>query len=214
MNLATTIKSKAKNMAAAIVRSFYALKRPSKQSNQKLMQQRDETLEDIIIRDVTMDDIPALAKLHAKAWAETYPLVRKPPTAELREWQWREIFKNNDGNWFCIAVANKREQLIGFAKGQRYAHENLPDFSGELNKIYLLKQYQRLGLGKKLMCTVAIRLLNMGINNMVLFGTQQNPTCRFHEAMGGERLYAKNGEFHGGYAWRDLDNLINICQPV
>jgi len=46
---------------------------------------------------------------------------------------------------------------------------------------------------------------------MVLFGTPQNPSCAFFEALGGERLFAKTGEFHGGYGWRDLQRLASIC---
>jgi hypothetical protein len=42
-----------------------------------------------------------------------------------------------------------------------------------------------------------------------LFGVPENPSCAFHEAMGGERLYAENGEFHGGYGWRDLHDVVN-----
>ena len=46
---------------------------------------------------------------------------------------------------------------------------------------------------------------------MVLFGVPQNPSCAFHEAREGERLLAKNGEFHGGYGWRALQRLAAIC---
>jgi hypothetical protein len=53
----------------------------------------------------------------------------------------------------------------------------------------------------------------MGIHNMVLFGVAENPSCKFHEAVGGEKLYSKQGEFHGGYCWRDLQKLSTIC-PV
>jgi hypothetical protein len=51
---------------------------------------------------------------------------------------------------------------------------------------------------------VVRKFLSKGISNMVLFGVAENPSCAFHEAMGGEKLFAKNGEFHGGYCWRDL----------
>jgi hypothetical protein len=37
-------------------------------------------------------------------------------------------------------------ELIGFAKGQPYAHLDQPDFAGELNKIYLLRAFHRRGL--------------------------------------------------------------------
>ena len=58
---------------------------------------------------------------------------------------------------------------------------------------------------------VAHQFVNMGVKNISLFGIPQNPSCYFHEAIGGERLYAPNGEFHGGYIWRDLQKLISLC---
>jgi ribosomal protein S18 acetylase RimI-like enzyme len=96
---------------------------------------------------------------------------------------------------------------VGFAKGKKYNHIDLPEFKGELNKIYLLRECQRLGIGRMLLIQVARRFLSQSISNMVLFGAAENPSCAFHDAMGGERLYAKNGEFQGGYGWRDLEKL-------
>jgi hypothetical protein len=43
---------------------------------------------------------------------------------------------------------------------------------------------------------------------MTLFGVPQNPSCAFHEAMGGERLYSEKGTFDGCYRWSDLKKLI------
>jgi len=97
---------------------------------------------------------------------------------------------------------------------QNYSHSDLPDFAGELNKIYILREYQRLGLGKRLIGYVARKFLSKGITNMVLFGIAENPSGYFHEAVGGEKLYSKKGEFHGGYCWRDLKNLVSICSAT
>jgi L-amino acid N-acyltransferase YncA len=206
-------KTKIKNSLTSLFRSLNGLRRPSKQANMRKLQVRGETPESFTFRDATPDDIPQLAKVHVKAWQDTYRVLR-PPTYQIREYQWRKAFtEENDGRWFCILVVNKKNEVIGFAKGKTYKHNDLPDFSGELNKIYLLFDYHRIGLGKKLVGHVARRFLSMGINNMVLFGIAQNPSCAFHEAIGGERLYAKNGEFHGGYCWRDLKKLAEIC-PV
>lgn len=198
-----------KNFITSIKRFFNSLRRPSKQTNLRKLKERGETLDSFTFRNATVDDIPGLTKVHVKAWADTYRVLR-PPTFEIREYQWREQFKKNDGTWFCILVVNKKNEVIGFAKGKTYNHSDLPEFSGELNKIYLLFDYHRLGLGRKLAGHVARRFLSMGINNMVLFGVPENPTCAFHEAIGGERLYAKNGEFHGGYCWRDLKKLAEL----
>ena len=39
---------------------------------------------------------------------------------------------------------------------------------GELNKLYVLRRYQRLGLGRRLVCLVARRFLGQGISSMLL----------------------------------------------
>jgi L-amino acid N-acyltransferase YncA len=129
----------------------------------------------------------------------------------LRERQWREQFQATDGSWFCFVVTNPKGELIGFAKGVMPNAMDSADVSGQLNKIYLLREYQRLGLGRRLAGHVARRFLSQGIHSMVLFGTPQNPSCAFHEALGGERMFAENGEFHGGYRWPDLQKLASIC---
>jgi hypothetical protein len=46
---------------------------------------------------------------------------------------------------------------------------------------------------------------------MLLFGDAGNPSNRFYEALGADKLFASNGEFHGGYGWRDLQRLASFC---
>jgi GNAT superfamily N-acetyltransferase len=200
-----------KNLINAIARFRLGLKRPSKATNTRLLRERGETLSSFIIREATSADIPALAALHVKTWNDTYGNVKHPPSYGLRESQWRDQFQKPDGNWFCFVVEDRNGALVGFAKGIPYASGDLPGYSGELNKIYLLRDYQRLGLGRRLVGHVARRFLSQGISSMVLFGVPQNPSCRFHEAIGGERLFSKKGEFHGGYGWGDLQSLASIC---
>src|SRR5262245_57061880 len=200
-----------KNLVNTIARFVFGLGRPSKAANLRLLCARGESLESLTIREAIAKDIPALAALHVKTWNETYWNVRNPPDYEVRERQWRAQFNVTDGSWFCFVVENQSGELVGFAKGKAYDHTDLPDYSGELNKIYLLREYQRLVLGRRLVACIARRFLSQGISTMVLFGTPQNPSCAFHEALGGERLIAKNGEFHGGYGWRDLRGLANSC---
>lgn len=202
-----------KNFINAIARFLFGLRRPSKSANTRLLRQRGESPESLMIREATIEDLPALAAIHVQTWNETYWNVKNPPTYGIREQQWREQFRVTDGSWFCFVVENRKGELVGFAKGKAYNHSDLPDYAGELNKIYLLREYQRLGLGRRLVGHVARRFLSQGINTMVLFGTPQNPSCAFHEALGGERLIAPNGEFHGGYGWRDLRRLASGC-PV
>jgi ribosomal protein S18 acetylase RimI-like enzyme len=153
------------------------------------------------IREAIFSDIAALAVLHVETFNETHGILPNGPTCEVREWQWQKAFQNKDNNWFCFVIE----------KGQQYRHDDHLKFSGELNKIYLLKKYHRRGLGKQLICKVAHEFLRRGISSMLLFGDAENPSNKFYEAMGAEKLFAKNGEFHGGYGWRDLKRLIANC---
>ncbi len=116
-----------------------------------------------------------------------------------------------DGSWFCIVIENQHGELVGFAKGTRYAHPDQPSYSGQLDKIYLLPEYQRLGLGRRLVGHTARRFLAQGISTMLLFAEAGNPSCRFFKALGAERLRDSNGKVN--YGWRDLKTLASIC-PV
>jgi hypothetical protein len=46
---------------------------------------------------------------------------------------------------------------------------------------------------------------------MLLFGDASNPSNGFYARMGAQKLYARNGDFHGGYGWHDLNELVQTC---
>ena len=163
------------------------------------------------LRELTINDVPALAALHVETFNETHGKHPDGPTVELRQYQWQQLFQEKDKNWFCIVIESEHGKLIGFAKGQPYNHDDLPEFSGELNKIYLLKKYHKLGLGRQLICNVAHQFVRRGISSMLLFGDENNQSNKFYERMGASKLFGKNGEFHGGYGWKDLQKLFDNC---
>ena len=160
------------------------------------------------IRDAQEDDVSALARLHVQTFNETHRGgLSGGPSYELRECQWREAFANTDGRWFCFVVEDDNGELVGFAKGTPHVG-GVPDFAGELNKIYVLRRVHRQGIGRLLLCNVARRFIERGVTSMLLFGEATNPANGFYEALGAERLYSQSGEFHGGYGWRDLQLIV------
>jgi GNAT superfamily N-acetyltransferase len=192
-----------------VVRYLRARQRPSKATNLRRLRERDETLTSLAFRDAVPEDIPALAQLHAKTWAATYPNVRRPPTAELRASQWREAFAKAERDWFCIVIENRNHELIGFAKGIQHS-----DLSGDLNKIYLLSEYQRMGIGRRLVGHVARRFLSQGVSRMTLFADAANPSCWFYLALGATNpRNDRGGVDRGTFVWSDLGKLAVIC-PV
>ena len=149
--------------------------------------------------------------MHVTAWNATYPGTHRPPTVATREWQWRKAFAEqaSGAHWFCIVVQRPDGALVGFAKGNRSDH---PGYAGELNKIYLLPDYYRLGLGRRLMGHVARRFLAEGITTMWLVGEADNPSSAFHEALEGKNMTNADGTTnYGNYCWDDLRRLAEIC---
>lgn len=187
-------------------RLLSSLAQPSKGRNLRRFRSRGEIIASLKIRAATAADIPALARLHVTTWNATYaPLLMKGPGYEVREGQWQEAFAKNDPDWFCFVVQRSDGELVGFAQGNRSDH---PEFAGQLNKIYVLREYQRLGLGRRLLGHVARRFLSQGIDSVWLFGDARNPSSRAWRALGAEKTDRDPGT--GNYGWRDLRSLAAL----
>ena len=156
------------------------------------------------IRDAIPDDLVALSQLHVDTFKETHGRLGAP-TLELRESQWRAAFARQ-GDWFCHVAETPDGTLIGFAKGTLH-DGGVPGFAGELNKIYVLRDWHRHGIGRQLVEQVARTFLARGIDSMLLFGDARSPSNGFYERLGAERIRSPQGEFHGAYGWRDLRRL-------
>ncbi len=195
-------------MVRGALRFVRALRSPSKATNQRRLLDRGESIAPLIIREAEVDDIPKLAALHVKTWNATYFPTMGPPV-EVREWQWVKRFATDDGTWFCFVIERPDSELVGFAQGN--VSDN-PDFEGELNKIYLLSEYQRLGLGRRLVAHVVRRFLAQGVVSMWVYSDETNPSGHFYKVLGGKNLLNADGTVnHGNYGWRDLNALATIC---
>jgi len=160
------------------------------------------------IREARRDDLAALAALHVETFREAHG--GPGPTVALRESQWRVAF-DGGGDWFCYVAEASGGALLGFAKGTLH-DGGVPGFAGELDKIYVLRRHHRRGIGRDLVAHVARRFLERGVDSMLLFGDARNPSNGFYERLGAERLFSPEGDFHGGYGWRDLRRLVEACE--
>src|SRR5690242_19435028 len=112
------------------------------------------------IREATLDDAAAIARVHVESWRMTYAgLIPDEYLAGLnhadREEKWRETLAVRNGATF-VAV-DEAEGIVGFASGGPERSGNR-DYTGELYAIYILEDWQRRGIGKALTSTVAKRL--------------------------------------------------------
>lgn len=199
-----------KRMAVGAWRFAAGLAVPSKGRNRSRVRSRGERPDVFRIRDASAADIPALARLHVTTWNATYaPLLMKGPGADVRERQWRDAFAKHESAWFCLVVERTDGELVAFAQCNRSDH---PEFAGQLNKIYVLREYQRLGIGRRLLGHVARRFRSLGINSMWLFGDARNPSSRVWKALGATKTDPDPGT--GNYGWHDLEGLAELADST
>jgi ribosomal protein S18 acetylase RimI-like enzyme len=162
---------------------------------------------DLVLREATIDDLRPLAELHVRTFNETHvgPLG-SGPTYATREWQWRQKLLETDATHFVLVLETPTRELVGFI--WCHAAMDNPRWAARLNKIYLLRAYQRRGLGKRMVAVATDRLLEHGLTSMALFTEADNePACNFYDQLGGERQLNERGEFEGMYGWTDLHKL-------
>ena len=165
------------------------------------------TIGDLVLREAGIADLRPLAELHVRTFNETHVgPFGSGPTYATREWQWREKLSETDATHFVLVLETATKQLVGFI----WCHptnEN-PEWAARLNKIYLLREYQRRGLGKRMVSAAVDRLVEHGLTSMALFTeTDNEPACNFYEQLGGERQLDEHGQFGGMYGWPDLRKL-------
>jgi ribosomal protein S18 acetylase RimI-like enzyme len=169
------------------------------------------------IREATLDDVHGIARVHIDTWRTTY--VDIVPTEyltglsyEQRESRWREnLSSQRDGSFTLVADADG--SIVGFAGGGPEP-DNIPGYDGELYGLYVLAAYQRRGIGRALMLTVARRLAANGFNSVVIWVLKDNVKARaFYETMGGMPVGEKTITIGGAelievaYGWPDIRSL-------
>ncbi|MDR0140123.1 GNAT family N-acetyltransferase [Metabacillus idriensis] len=164
------------------------------------------------IRKAVIEDAKQIAVVHVDSWRTTYTGIvadayLESLTYESREKRWQSIDPNS-----VFVAENDKGQLVGFAGfGPERTKEH--GFDGELYAIYLLKEVQRTGIGRRLVKAVADELMQKNYQSMLLWVMNANPSKGFYERFSPEKIaedvYTIEGTGHQETAlgWRDLPKL-------
>ncbi len=150
---------------------------------------------EISIRKAKNSDLNGIIRAHVETWKTAYKGVVPDNYIQgfvirTQDKGWQNRLKNTiEEKIFYIAENNKNE-IVGFAIGglERSKH---PNYKGELMGIYILKEYQRKGLGKSLTKKIVENLIDMNINTMLLWVLENNPYRAFYDALGGKVIDKK-----------------------
>jgi ribosomal protein S18 acetylase RimI-like enzyme len=172
----------------------------------------------MIVREAKITDAPAIARVNVDTWRTAYrKFVPEDYLANLsyekRESSWLENISTTENNTHFVYVAeNESGKIVGFAAGGRERMGKYM-YQGELFAIYILEEYQRQGIGRKLVRSVAEKLTELGLTSMLVWVLGDNSACKFYEALGGEKVDEQQTSRAGvilkeiAYGWTDIKQL-------
>jgi ribosomal protein S18 acetylase RimI-like enzyme len=147
------------------------------------------------IRPATIDDLPALAAANIACWRETYGDLL--PAEFMRglendphydEAHWRELLQRWHGFLVEAGEESPTAEIAGFVlHGNSTA--TLPGFDAQIEKLYLRKSAQGIGLGRALMRAAASDLLAQERQSLAIWVIDRNgPAIGFYRRLGGIRI--------------------------
>ena len=177
-----------------------------------------ERLDDMVIVAPGPGDAAALARVHVTAWRETYAdllpsvyLRRMNPELYARRFR-RQLMSARPPE--IVLAAEGRDGLVGYCAGQVF----VPESSGEVSTLYLVKRVQKLGLGRRLLAATASVLQARGAASLRLWVLDGNHAARgFYEHLGGRAVARRPvGGWGGGFRetalhWPDIGQLIRAA---
>jgi ribosomal protein S18 acetylase RimI-like enzyme len=168
-----------------------------------------------LVRRAEPEDAAGIAKVHVATWRTAYRgLLSDDFLASLNESAYAERWRRTlSAAHDRVYVAENADGVIGFASGgKERAGEG--GYSGELYAIYVLREAQGHGHGRRLVQAVVSGLRELGLPDMIVWVLRDNvPARRFYERLGG--TYVREQPITIGssllqevsYGWPSLDGV-------
>jgi ribosomal protein S18 acetylase RimI-like enzyme len=166
------------------------------------------------IRAATLDDAMGIAKVQVDCWRTTYKSCLPSEFLDKLSYKHKKeswIKNISDSNHYVFVAENSEGKIVGFADGgKRYT--NKFKCSGDLSSIYLLEDYQKMGVGKKLVNKLFETFNRLGYKTIFVEVLEDNDSKFFYEALGAQLFKSKKINIAGIelnlliYRWADIRN--------
>lgn len=172
---------------------------------------------DVLIRPAVPADAARIAQVRVDTWRTTYKgmipdAYLAAMTVEDSTAHWDRIL-NAAPNTTNVFVATADGEVVGFAAGLMLEEPKF-GINAELSAVYLVREAQRTGVGRRLVAAVAAAQQAHGANGLVVWVIAGNKPARaFYENLGAELLVEQPFTWDGmdlveaGYGFRDLPAL-------
>ncbi|WBX80229.1 GNAT family N-acetyltransferase [Virgibacillus salarius] len=144
------------------------------------------------IRKAIMADAAKIAYVHVESWKSTYKGIIPDAYIQKQTYERRtNLWNDNLRNQTVFIAEDHTGNIVGFAVGGQERTNDYPSYQGELYAIYLLKNYQGIGIGRRLFRSVTQQLRRDGFRSMLVLVLADNNARYFYETMGAKRIDAK-----------------------
>jgi len=162
----------------------------------------------IDLRRAKADDAKGIAKVHEQSWRQAYTGIIPREALET-------MLQRRDEAWWARAIRHStriiiledQSEIIGYATMGSNRVNALPQ-DGEIYEIYLLPEYQGVGLGKRLFLAARQELINGGMNGCIVWALEDNESAlNFYINAGGKDIAEGTETFNKktlrkvAYAW-------------
>lgn len=172
------------------------------------------------IRKAELADAKGIAKVHVNSWRTTYKGIMPNDALDSLSYEKRtkiltSVLSVKDNKSFIYVAENEAGQIVGFIHGGEI-RKKIENYRGELYVIYLLKEHQRKGIGSGLVSSLVKSLLDIKINDMVVWFLAENNARLFYEKLGGVKIKESEETILNqkltcwAYGWKDLQKAFNV----
>jgi GNAT superfamily N-acetyltransferase len=179
----------------------------------------------LVIRQARLEDAAGIAHVHVDTWKTTYAgIIPDAYLAAMDEEtyaaRWREQLSTGPALIFVAetiaeAGGSGTAGMIGFACAGD-ARQSRPGYDAELYTFYVLRQFQRMGVGRALFHAIVNGLQAKGHTAIILWALEANTCLPFYERLGGLRIARQTIEIGGAnlqdiaFGWPDLNTLLEL----
>jgi ribosomal protein S18 acetylase RimI-like enzyme len=165
----------------------------------------------VAVRVATPADLPQVAQIARITWDATYQgVIEAENRREFLERAYRPEnltdSVNTPGHWFYVAVL--KDELIGFGHFLRRYHPT--QARAELLRLYVLPNYQSLGVGTLILKTGFAALAQAKIEQCFVSVQETNPLARKFYERHGFVYHHKHGQFLG----TQIVVLVEYIRPI
>lgn len=149
-------------------------------------------------RRAETSDAFGIAAVHDASWRHAY-------TGLIPHGALDTMVRRRDPKWWARAIRNSTRILVLEIDGQVVGYATLGpnrvaalEEQGEIYELYLLPEYQGVGLGKKLFLNARKELVRLGMKGCVVWVLEDNaPAVQFYRNAGGSDVAEGDETFNG-----------------